>query len=57
MLLYIVLPRLIAVIVTTVRLWRYSATLRAPPQFSGYLTSVLRSLSPTPEPPPPTQSA
>ncbi|HEV7138966.1 MAG TPA: DUF2868 domain-containing protein [Steroidobacteraceae bacterium] len=56
-LLYIVLPRLIAVIVTTVRLWRYSATLRAPPQFSGYLSSVLRSLSPTPEPPPPTQSA
>lgn len=52
-LLYIVLPRLIAVIVTTVSLWRYSATLRTPPQFSGYLASVLRPLTPSPEPPPP----
>ncbi|MDE2261272.1 MAG: hypothetical protein KGL45_01975 [Gammaproteobacteria bacterium] len=52
-LLYIVLPRLLAVIVTTLSLWRYSATLRPPPQFSGYLASVLRSLSPAPEPPPP----
>ncbi|MGH8169001.1 MAG: hypothetical protein ACRETJ_00495 [Steroidobacteraceae bacterium] len=55
-LLYIVLPRLIAAIVTTVSLWRYSATLRTPPQFSGYLASVLRPLSPSPEPPPPTPS-
>ncbi len=51
-LLYIVLPRLIAVIITTVSLWRYSATLRTPPQFSGYLTAVLRSLSPSPQSPP-----
>jgi hypothetical protein len=51
-LLYIVLPRVIAVIVTTASLWRYSATLRPPPQFSGYLASVLRSISPSPESPP-----
>lgn len=51
-LLYIVLPRLIAVIITTVSLWRYSATLRTPPQFSGYLASVLRPLSPSPSPSP-----
>lgn len=47
-LLYIVLPRLIAVIITTLSLWRYSVTLRTPPQFSGYLTALLRSLSTTP---------
>jgi hypothetical protein len=42
-LLYIVLPRLIAVLVTTLSLWRRSLTLRTPASFSGYLTAVLRS--------------
>jgi hypothetical protein len=42
-LLYIVLPRLAAVIVTTLTLWRRSLTLRTPATFSGYLTAVLRS--------------
>ena len=42
-LLYIVLPRLIAVILTTLSLWRRSLTLRTPASFSGYLTAVLRS--------------
>lgn len=51
-LLYIVLPRLIAVIVTTVSLWRRSATLAAPPSFSGYLTAVLRTLPASPTTPP-----
>ncbi|MBW4053270.1 MAG: DUF2868 domain-containing protein [Proteobacteria bacterium] len=51
-LLYIVLPRLIAVIVTTIDLWRRSATLRAPPSLAGYLGAVLRSLPASPEPPP-----
>ena len=51
-LLYVVLPRLIAVIVTTVSLWRHSATLRTPPSYAGYLTAVLRALSSAPEPPP-----
>jgi hypothetical protein len=49
-LLYIVLPRLIGVIVTTVSLWRHSATLRTPPTFAGYLAAVLRPLSPAPAP-------
>jgi hypothetical protein len=40
-LLYIVLPRLIAVILTTLTLWRRSLTLRTPASFSGYLTAVL----------------
>ena len=56
-LLYIVLPRLIAVIVTSLSLWRYSATLRPPPQFSGYLAAVRRSLSPASESPPAEPSA
>ena len=51
-LIYIVLPRLIAVIVTTLSLWRHSATLRTPPTFPGYLAAVLRPLSSPPEPPP-----
>jgi hypothetical protein len=42
-LLYIVLPRLVAVILTTLTLWRRSVTLRTPASFSGYLTAVLRS--------------
>jgi hypothetical protein len=42
-LLYIVLPRLLAVIVTTVSLWRRSASLATPPSFAGYLSAVLRS--------------
>ncbi|HXS20928.1 MAG TPA: DUF2868 domain-containing protein [Steroidobacteraceae bacterium] len=56
-LIYIVLPRLIAVIVTTLSLWRQSATLRTPPTFPGYLASVLRPLSSPPEPPPPAESS
>lgn len=58
-LLYIVLPRLIAVIVTTLSLWRHSATLRTPPTFAGYLTAVLRPLTSSPETPPapPAQSS
>ena len=53
-LLYIVLPRLLAVILTTLSLWRRSATLRTPPTFAGYLAAVLRPLSspPPPESPP-----
>jgi hypothetical protein len=51
-LLYIVLPRLLAVIVTTLSLWRHSATLRTPPTFPGYLAAVLRPLSTVPGTPP-----
>lgn len=51
-LLYIVLPRLIAVILTTLRLWRHSLTLRTPASFSGYLAAVLRSPPAAPESPP-----
>jgi hypothetical protein len=51
-LLYIVLPRFIAVIVTTISLWRHSATLRAPSSFAGYLTAVVRPLSSPPDIPP-----
>ncbi len=51
-LLYIVLPRLIAVIATTLSLWRRAATLRAPPSFTGYLGAVLRTVPAPPEPPP-----
>jgi hypothetical protein len=51
-LLYIVLPRLIAVILTTLTLWRRSLTLRTPASFSGYLGSVLRSHAAASEPPP-----
>jgi hypothetical protein len=47
-LVYIILPRLIAVIITTLSLWRHSATLRTPPTFAGYLAAVLRPLSPAP---------
>ena len=49
-LIYIVLPRVIAVIITTLSLWRHAATLRTPPTFPGYLASVLRPLSSTPTP-------
>jgi len=51
-LLYIVLPRLIAVILTTLTLWRRSLSLRTPASFSGYLAAVLRSQSVAPESPP-----
>ena len=52
-LLYIVLPRLIAIILTTLSLWRHSASLGTPPSFPGYLAAVLRPLSsPAPETPP-----
>ncbi|HEX5461663.1 MAG TPA: hypothetical protein VFX20_17000 [Steroidobacteraceae bacterium] len=51
-LLYIVLPRLIGVIVTTLSLWRHAATLRTPPTFPGYLAAVLRPLSAAPPSPP-----
>ncbi|HVS77581.1 MAG TPA: DUF2868 domain-containing protein [Steroidobacteraceae bacterium] len=51
-LLYIVLPRLIAVIVTTLSLWRHSATLRTPPSFAGYVAALLRPLSSPPASPP-----
>jgi hypothetical protein len=51
-LLYIVLPRLIAVMLTTLSLWRHSATLRTPPTFAGYLIAVLRPLSASPPAPP-----
>jgi len=55
-LLYIVLPRLIAVILGTLGVWRRSLTLRTPASFSGYLAAVLRSTGKAPEPessPPP----
>ena len=51
-LIYIVLPRLIAVIITTLSLWRHAITLRTPPSFAGYLTAVVRPPAPSPEPPP-----
>jgi hypothetical protein len=47
-LLYIVVPRLLAVIVTTLSLWRRAITLRTPPSFAGYLAAVLRPLSAAP---------
>lgn len=47
-LLYIVLPRLLAVILTTLSLWRRSATLRTPPTFPGYLAAIVRSVQPAP---------
>ena len=50
-LLYIVLPRLIAVVFTTLTLWRRSLTLRTPASFAGYLAAVLRSQSAAPEAP------
>ncbi len=42
-LIYIVAPRVIAVIITSLSLWRHSLRLRTPPSFAGYLTAVLRS--------------
>lgn len=48
-LLYIVLPRLIAVILSTLSLWRRSLNLRTPSSFSGYLAVVLRAHSAAPE--------
>jgi hypothetical protein len=51
-LLYIVLPRLIAVIASTLSLWRRAATLRAPPSFTGYFGALLRTLPAAPAPPP-----
>ena len=50
-LLYIVLPRLIAVILTTLTLWRRSLTLRTPASFAGYLAAVLRSQAAAPDAP------
>jgi hypothetical protein len=50
-LLYIVLPRLLAVIITTLSLWRHSMSLRTPPSFAGYLAAVLRSTAPGTAPP------
>jgi hypothetical protein len=54
-LLYIVLPRLIAVIATTLSLWRRAATLRAPPFFARYFGALRRTL-PDPAAPPPAES-
>lgn len=56
-LLYIVLPRLLAVILNTLSIWRRAITLRTPPSFSGYLAAVLRSLTTleTPSEAPPAQ--
>jgi Protein of unknown function (DUF2868) len=51
-LLYVVIPRLIAVIVTTLDLWRRALTMRVPPTFSGYLAAVLRPTTPHSAPPP-----
>ena len=51
-LLYIVLPRLVAVIITTLSLWRRAATLRTPASFAGYLAATLRPLAAAPESPP-----
>lgn len=51
-LLYIVLPRLIAAIITTLSLWRHAISLRTPPSFPGYHAAVLRSLSAASESPP-----
>jgi len=51
-LLYIALPRLIAVIVTTLSLWRHAIALPTPPSLSGYLAAVLRSLPAAPQSPP-----
>ena len=51
-LLYIVLPRLIAVILTTLSLWRRAATLPTPSTFCGYLAALLRSATPAAAPPP-----
>jgi hypothetical protein len=51
-LIYIVLPRLIAIIITTLSLWRHAITLRTPPSFAGYLTAVMRPLPSSPDPPP-----
>lgn len=45
-LIYIVLPRLLAVILTTMALWRRAASLPAPPLLSAYLAAVLRSATP-----------
>ena len=51
-LLYIVLPRLLALVLTTLNLWRHSVTLRTPATFPGYLAGVLRSLPAAPDSPP-----
>jgi hypothetical protein len=51
-LLYIVMPRLIAVIATTLSLWRRAATLRAPPSFTGYFGALRRTVPPPAAPPP-----
>lgn len=51
-LIYIVLPRLIAVIITTLSLWRHAMTLQTPPSFVGYLAAVMRPLPASPARPP-----
>jgi len=45
-LIYIVLPRSLAVILTTLALWRRAARLPTPPALTAYLTAVLRSATP-----------
>lgn len=50
--LYIVLPRLLAVIITTLTLWRRSVTLRTPASFAAYLAAVSRSAPAAPQSPP-----
>jgi hypothetical protein len=50
-LLYIVIPRLMGVIITSLDLWRRSLTMQAPPTFSGYLAAVLRPVTARPAPP------
>jgi len=56
-LLYVLLPRVLAVIVTTLSLWRRSASLQTPPSFAGYLAAVLRPLSPAQQSPPASSSS
>lgn len=51
-LIYIVFPRVIAVIITTLSLWRRSASLRTPQSFVGYHAAVLRAAPASPEAPP-----
>jgi hypothetical protein len=50
-LIYIVVPRLIAVIVTTMGLWHRAARSKPPPTLSAYLAALLRAVSPPPAPP------
>jgi hypothetical protein len=47
-LIYIVVPRLIAVLVTTMGLWHRAARFSPPPTLSAHLAAVLRGISPSP---------